>query len=84
MNTGKLLAAIKTALKWADGSKVKQELDDQILQLLGPKTEQDLVKPDKKKTKVTSFLLLNEDYDCKNSIDPASCMAQFVAVMSTA
>lgn len=57
MNTGKLLAAVKIALKWADGSKVKQELDDQILQLLGPKTEQDLVKPDKKKTKVNSFLL---------------------------
>ncbi|BDA41649.1 Glutamine-tRNA ligase [Coccomyxa sp. Obi] len=51
MNTGKLLAAVKTALKWADGSRVKQELDHQILQLLGPKTEQDLVKPDKKKVK---------------------------------
>ncbi len=36
---------------------MKQELDGQILNLLGPKTEQDLVKPDKKKTKVQSLIV---------------------------
>lgn len=62
MNVGKLLAAVKAFLKWADGAKVKQELDDQILQLLGPKTEQDLVKPDKKKAKVES------QYSCGHTV----------------
>lgn len=55
VNVGKLLANVKTVLKWADGAKVKIELDGQILQLLGPKTEQDLVKPTKKTKKVREF-----------------------------
>lgn len=49
---GGLLASIKADLKWADGAEVKRELDAQVLQLLGPKTEQDLSKPEKKKKKV--------------------------------
>lgn len=32
----------KVALKWADGKAVKNEIDMQLLNLLGPKTEEDL------------------------------------------
>ena len=83
MNTGKLLAAVKTALKWADGSKVKQELDDQILQLLGPKTEQDLVKPDKKKNKVNS-LILKRSQSSRKLTATAPCSAHCTEMESTA
>lgn len=50
-NTSLVLAAVKTRLKWAEGSEIKRELDKQVEALLGPKTEADLVKPDKKKVK---------------------------------
>jgi hypothetical protein len=61
VNMGVLLAAVKAALKWADGAEVKRELDKQILELLGPKTEQDLAKPDKKKKKVVSAGYVSAD-----------------------
>lgn len=32
-------------MQWADGSKVKNEIDQQIRILLGPKTEEDLRPP---------------------------------------
>lgn len=50
-NTSLLLAAVKARLKWAEGAEIKRELDAQVGALLGPKTEADLVKPDKKKVK---------------------------------
>ncbi|CAL1539919.1 unnamed protein product [Lymnaea stagnalis] len=48
-STGPLLGEIKSKIKWADGKAVKNELDMQILDLLGPKTEADLEKPQKPK-----------------------------------
>ncbi|KAI8772081.1 glutamine--tRNA ligase [Biomphalaria glabrata] len=48
-NTGPLLGEIKTKIKWADGKAVKNELDMQILDLLGPKTDADLEKAPKSK-----------------------------------
>lgn len=33
---------VRDVLKWADGKAIKNELDIQILDLLGPKTEADL------------------------------------------
>ncbi|KAK0428027.1 hypothetical protein QR680_010554 [Steinernema hermaphroditum] len=47
-NTGKLLGEVKNKLKWADGAKLKQEMDTRIFELLGPKTEEEL-NPKKKK-----------------------------------
>ncbi|XP_070490880.1 probable glutamine--tRNA ligase [Chironomus tepperi] len=41
-NVGKLLAEVRTKLPWADGKAVKSEVDVQIFDLLGPKTEADL------------------------------------------
>uniref|UniRef100_A0A8C4GQ72 Glutamine--tRNA ligase n=1 Tax=Dicentrarchus labrax TaxID=13489 RepID=A0A8C4GQ72_DICLA len=48
-NMGLLMGEARTALKWADGKVIKNEVDMQVLHLLGPKTEADL----EKKPKVT-------------------------------
>jgi len=47
-NTGLLMADVRKTLKWADGKAVKSEIDVQVLDLLGPKTEADMAKPEKK------------------------------------
>ncbi|XP_077301013.1 glutaminyl-tRNA synthetase isoform X2 [Arctopsyche grandis] len=50
-NTGLIMQAVRTDLPWADGKAVKNEVDVQVLDLLGPKTEADLApvsKADKK------------------------------------
>lgn len=40
-NIAGAMATIKNALKWADAKLIKESLDEQILKLLGPKTEED-------------------------------------------
>ncbi|XP_076820133.1 glutamine--tRNA ligase-like isoform X2 [Clavelina lepadiformis] len=50
-NLGKALGEARKRLKFADGKIVKNELDMQILDLLGPKTDADLAPPPKKKDK---------------------------------
>ena len=39
---GQLMGDVRKGLKWADGKAIKNEIDVQILDLLGPKTEADL------------------------------------------
>lgn len=41
-NSGILIQEVLNKLKWADGVAIKNEIDTQILDLLGPKTEDDL------------------------------------------
>ncbi|XP_055902972.1 probable glutamine--tRNA ligase [Eupeodes corollae] len=56
-NVGKVMQEVRNQLKWADGKAVKSEIEVQIFDLLGPKTEADLKplpKPDKKKEKAKS------------------------------
>ncbi|GAB1607589.1 glutamine--tRNA ligase-like [Argonauta hians] len=48
-NTGLLMSEVRNALKWADGKTIKHEMDMQILDLLGPKTDADKAKPSKAK-----------------------------------
>ncbi|KAF8065733.1 Glutamine--tRNA ligase [Scenedesmus sp. PABB004] len=48
-NTNVLLAPVTKALRWADGGSVREELVRQVEALLGPKTEDDLKPPEKKK-----------------------------------
>nr|XP_045612229.1 probable glutamine--tRNA ligase [Procambarus clarkii] len=48
-NTGPLMGQVRSSLQWADSRKVKEEIDLQILTLLGPKREEDLIKPVKAK-----------------------------------
>ncbi|KHJ85178.1 putative phage head-tail adaptor, partial [Oesophagostomum dentatum] len=49
-NVGKVLGEVRSQLPWADGSYVKKEVDLRILELLGPKTADDLI-PKKKARK---------------------------------
>uniref|UniRef100_A0A1B0CZE9 glutamine--tRNA ligase n=1 Tax=Phlebotomus papatasi TaxID=29031 RepID=A0A1B0CZE9_PHLPP len=46
-NIGKIMQEVRTALPWADGKAVKSEVEVQIFDLLGPKTEEDLKPPPK-------------------------------------
>lgn len=48
-NVGKLLSEIRKALPWADGKAVKNEVDVQMFDMLGPKTDADLAPPSKEK-----------------------------------
>lgn len=48
-NVGKILMEVRGKLPWADGKAVKNEVDVQIFDLLGPKTDQDLAPPVKEK-----------------------------------
>ncbi|CEF63981.1 Probable glutamine--tRNA ligase [Strongyloides ratti] len=50
-NTGKLMGQIRNELKFADANEIKKYMDIKILELLGPKTEDEL-KGIKKKNKV--------------------------------
>ncbi|CAG9816307.1 unnamed protein product [Phaedon cochleariae] len=53
-NTGPLMQKVRVELLWADGKAVKNEIDLQVFDLLGPKTEADLApvqKIDKKLAK---------------------------------
>ena len=54
-NAKPLLPKIKAQLKFADGAAIKQELDKQIVAILGPKQEADNVKLDKKAKKKVSL-----------------------------
>ncbi|CAP32512.1 Protein CBR-QARS-1 [Caenorhabditis briggsae] len=47
---GKLLGELRSSLPWADGAIVKKEVDLRFLELLGPKTAEDLA-PKKKEKK---------------------------------
>lgn len=52
-NMGLLMGEARAALKWADGKIIKNEVDVQVLHLLGAKTEADLEKkPKPQKVKV--------------------------------
>uniref|UniRef100_A0A3Q3XQM8 Glutamine--tRNA ligase n=1 Tax=Mola mola TaxID=94237 RepID=A0A3Q3XQM8_MOLML len=55
-NTGLLMGEVRTALKWADGKSIKNELDMQVLHLLGPKTEADLEMKSKVQAKVRNLI----------------------------
>lgn len=53
-NAFKIMQEVRAKLRWADAKAVKAEIDVQMFDLLGPKTEEDLkplVKGDKKKDK---------------------------------
>ncbi|KAL4227109.1 putative glutamine--tRNA ligase [Mactra antiquata] len=48
-NIGLIMGEARNKLKWADGKAIKNEVDMQVLDLLGPKTAADLEKPVKQK-----------------------------------
>jgi len=70
-NTGGLMQEVRKQLLWADGKAIKNEVDNQILDILGAKTEADLapvqkqkkvkeIKPIEKKTLVYEPLSIEE------------------------
>ncbi|XP_063222065.1 probable glutamine--tRNA ligase isoform X2 [Bacillus rossius redtenbacheri] len=50
-NTGLIMQDVRNKLKWANGKAIKSEVDLQIWDLLGPKTEADLAPKQEKKVK---------------------------------
>lgn len=50
-NVGMIMGKAREKLKWADGKAIKAEIDMQVLDLLGPKTEADMQKPKGKESK---------------------------------
>ena len=48
-NTGILMGVVRNKLKWADGKAIKSEIDMQVLNILGPKTDEDLAPVKKQK-----------------------------------
>ncbi|CAI5464953.1 unnamed protein product [Closterium sp. Yama58-4] len=48
-NVGLILAKVRALQPWADGKLAKEEVDAQVLAVLGPKTDADEAKPAKKK-----------------------------------
>lgn len=60
-NMGLLMQEVRKFQKWADGKMIKSEVDVQVLDLLGPKTEADLAPVPK--TKVTEKKLKEKSKD---------------------
>jgi glutaminyl-tRNA synthetase len=81
-NVGKILQDVRAdpEMKWADGKKVKMELDVQLFDLLGPKTESDLVPLSKtdKKTKSADKPAESKLSGAANSEEGASSIAELM------
>ena len=50
-NPGPLMGKVRGQLKWADGKEIKAQVEIQLLDLLGPKTDADLLPPPKAEKK---------------------------------
>jgi len=50
-NAGPLMGKVRSQLKWADGKEIKAQVEIQLLDLLGPKTDEDLLPPAKTEKK---------------------------------
>ena len=73
-NTGPLMAAVRSRLRWADGKAVKAEFDIQLLDLLGPKTDQDLAPPPKNDKKKGEVKCLKQSHriKCCSQLSPVN------------
>lgn len=81
-NFGKLLSEIRSFLPWADGKAVKNEVDVQIFDLLGPKTDEDSAPLSKsaKKTKEPKIVAQNNDDTLKDlPSEPAAVGAKSIS-----
>ena len=47
------MGKVRSQLKWADGKEIKAQVEIQLLDLLGPKTDADLLPPPKAEKKKT-------------------------------
>lgn len=80
-NAGKILQEVRSQLPWADGKAVKAEVDVQIFDLLGPKTEADLAPPvkDKKPKEKKDAAPKAQDVTSDNEVkDSANSIAELM------
>ncbi|XP_048462236.1 glutamine--tRNA ligase isoform X2 [Rhincodon typus] len=79
-NMGLLMGEVRNKLKWADGKIIKNEVDLQVLNLLGPKTEADLEKktkaPKQKTQKVATESKEESAINGEVEVQSASLMEQ--------
>ncbi|XP_072329220.1 glutamine--tRNA ligase isoform X1 [Scyliorhinus torazame] len=79
-NMGILMGEVRNKLKWADGKIIRNEVDLQVLNLLGPKTEDDLEKKTKTpKQKAPRVTTESKDKSANNGelkVESASLMDQ--------
>lgn len=82
-NLAKLMMEVREQLPWADGKQVKNEVDVQVFDLLGEKTEADLAplpkKQKEKKQPVASATEANEKQEKSTADDAASDGASSIA-----
>ena len=69
-NPGPLMGKVRGQLKWADGKEIKAQVEIQLLDLLGPKTDADLLPPPKAEKKKTEKKPVKEE---KKSGDTKDC-----------
>lgn len=82
-NTGLLMNEAKKSLKFAEGKLVKNEVDVQILHLLGSKTEQDLAKPVKEIKKVPKKEEAKNDVDTGHQFELEEITKNFLEFMKS-
>ncbi|GCC20433.1 hypothetical protein chiPu_0018993 [Chiloscyllium punctatum] len=79
-NMGLIMGEVRNKLKWADGKIIKNEVDLQVLNLLGPKTEADLEKkakaPKQKAQKVATESKEESTVNGEVEVQSASLMEQ--------
>ena len=70
-NAGPLMGKVRGQLKWADGKEIKAQVEIQLLDILGPKTDADLLPPPKAEKKKGEKKPQKED-KAKSSVADAS------------
>lgn len=63
---------VRQELKWADGKEIKNEVDLQVLDLLGPKTEADIIPQMKQSKKVKAEKPYQEARGSKSDVEPVA------------
>jgi glutaminyl-tRNA synthetase len=63
---------VRRELKWADGKAIKNEVDLQVLDLLGPKTDADFSSQIKQSKKVKSGKPDGNSGDCTKDVEPVA------------
>ena len=71
-NVGVIMQEVRQELKWADGKEIKNEVDLQVLDLLGPKTEADFSPQTKQSKKLKTDKPNQESRGPKNDVEPIS------------
>lgn len=71
-NVGKILQEVRAKLPWADGKAVKSEVDVQIFDLLGPKSDADLAPPPAKVKKPSKPAVVKADEPAQKKDDDSA------------